>query len=324
MKSIRHLKFNLSKYTSILILIGMLIVCSFAEKTFLSVANLTNILRQISIVTIMAFGETILIIGGQLDLSVGTNAAMSGTFACIVFIATGSLALAVLVALVLGCVVGFLNGAIVTKFNAPPFIVTLAMQQVTLGAIFLYTNGQNVYKIGDFRIIGQGTFLGIPIPILIMLFIGLITWFLLSKCKFGRYIFAIGGNEKAANASGVNVKKVKLIAYCISGTLAGLAGVVLMSRLNAGLPASGTGYETDALTATIIGGTSFTGGIGSAWGTLIGSCIIGILNNIMNLLGVQAYLQQILKGALIIIAVVIDIYTKEHKKVVRVVDDVLV
>ena len=305
---------NFGKYSGILILIVMIVVCSLIEESFLTAGNFINILRQISVVTIMAFGETILIIGGQLDLSVGCSGAMAGTFACIVYVATGSLALALLVGIGLGAIVGTVNGLVVTKFDAPPFIVTLAMQSVTLGTIFLYTKGNNVYKIGDFRMIGQGSLGVIPIPIIIMLVIGVITWFLLERCKFGRYIYAIGGNEKAALASGVNVKKTKLIAYLYSGALAGLAGIVLMSRLNAGMPAAGTGYETDALTATIIGGTSFTGGIGTAVGTLVGAAVIGVLNNIMNLMGVNSYVQQILKGCLIIAAVCVDIYTKQHKR----------
>ncbi len=314
-------KIRLGKYTSILILVMMIVICAFIDGTFLSPQNFINILRQISVVTIMAFGATILIIGGQLDLSVGTNAAMSGTFACITYISTNSLELSMIVGIMLGALVGIFNGFVVTMFNAPPFIVTLAMQQVTLGIIFLYTDGQNVYNIGDFRLFGQGSIGFVPVPIIIMLIIGVITWFLLEKFKFGRYIFAIGGNEKAALASGVNVKRTKMLAYIYSGALAGLAGVVLMSRLNAGLPGSGLGYETDALMAAIIGGTSFTGGIGTAVGTLIGASIIGILNNIMNLVGVQAYVQQILKGLLIIFAVVVDIYSKEHKKTVRIIDN---
>lgn len=312
---------NLSKYMSIMILAGMMVISAILDSTFLTGQNLVNILRQISVVTILAFGETMLIIAGQLDLSVGTNAAMSGTFACIVFISTGSLPVAVLTGMILGAVVGVVNGIVVTKFDAPPFIVTLAMQQITLGIIFLYTNGQNVYKIGDFRILGQGSIGVIPIPIIIMLMICALVWVILRKMKFGRYLYAIGGNQSAAVASGIKVKSVLMRAYILSGLLAGLGGVILMSRLNAGLPASGTGMETDALMATIIGGTSFTGGIGTAFGTLIGACVIGVLNNIMTLIGMQAYVQQILKGTLIICAVVIDIYSKKNKRIVRIVDD---
>lgn len=314
-------KLNLSKYASVLILLGLVIICAFLDDSFFTAQNLINVSRQISVVTILAFGETMLIIAGQLDLSVGTNAAMSGTFACIVYIATGSLFIALMTGIILGGIVGVINGIAVTQFSAPPFIVTLAMQQITNGIIFLYTNGQNVYKIGDFRVFGQGSLGPVPIPVVIMLVIGIISFIILKKTKYGRYLYAIGGNEDAAVASGIKVKKVKMAAYIISGLLAGLGGVVLMSRLNAGLPASGTGLETDALMATIIGGTSFTGGIGTAPGTLIGSFVIGILNNIMNLVGIQSYLQYILKGTLIIIAVIFDIQSKQRKRVVRIVGD---
>ena len=317
-------KRNISKYGNLIILAVMIVISALLDKSFLTSQNIINIFRQISVVTILAFGETMLIIAGQLDLSVGTTAGMAGTFACIAYVATGSMTVGILTGLILGAVVGLVNGVIVTRFSAPPFIVTLAMQQITNGIIFLYTNGQNVYSIGDFGKIGQGSLGIIPIPVIVMLFIFLIVWVILRKMKYGRYLYAIGGNENAAVASGIKVNSVKLRAYIVSGLFAGLGGVLLMSRLNAGLPASGTGLETDALMATIVGGTSFTGGIGLASGTLIGSFVIGILNNIMNLVGVQAYIQQILKGSLIIIAVVADIQSKRKKRVVRIVDDKVV
>lgn len=309
---------TLKKRQNLLILLGMILVCSLISDRFLTVNNAINIARQISIVTIMAFGETLLIISGGIDLSVGAVAGMAGVLGCEVFIATQSIALAVLVGIVMGAIPGALNGFVVTKFGAPPFIVTLAMQSVASGVIFFHTNGQNVYNIGKFNTLGQGSVGIVPIPIIIMLLTGAVIYVILEKMKFGRYLYAIGGNENAAIGSGIQVNKVKFITYVICGALAGLAGIVLMSRLNAGLPAAGTGYETDALMATIIGGTSFTGGIGTAVGTLIGSLIMGILNNIFNLTGVQAYIQQILKGVLIVVAVVIDLYTKRNKKRVKI------
>ena len=306
------------KYQTFLILLGLIFVCSIISDRFLRVTNLINIARQISIVTILAFGETLLIISGGIDLSVGAVAGMAGVIGCQVFIGTDSIPLAVVVGILLGALAGSLNGFVITKFGAPPFIVTLAMQTVASGAIFLHTNGQNVYNIGKFNLLGQGSVGFIPIPIIIMLITGIVIYIILEKMKFGRYLYAIGGNESAAIGSGIQVGRVKFITYVICGALAGLGGIVLMSRLNAGLPAAGTGYETDALMATIIGGTSFTGGIGTATGTLIGSFIMGILNNIFNLTGVQAYVQQILKGVLIVVAVVLDLYTKRNKKRVKI------
>jgi inositol transport system permease protein len=312
-----NVKAILNKYGIYIVLCLMIVISSLISPVFLRPQNLVNILRQISIVTILAFGQTMLIIAGQLDLSVGTVAGMAGIFAVVFYLYSHSLVLALLLGIIIGAAVGVVNGWIVTRFDAPAFIVTLAMQGVTWGIAFLYTKGQNVYNIGDFRFYGQGSLLGIPIPIIIMVIIWLLVVFLLNKTKFGRYLYAIGGNETAAEASGIQVRKTKMAAFIISGALAGLSGVVLMSRLNAGLPAVGRGYETDALMAAIIGGTSFTGGVGTATGTLVGSAIIGILNNILVLLGVQSYAQQVLKGILIVTAICIDIQSKKRRVVTR-------
>jgi len=306
-------KQGLSKYASVLILLGIIIISSLLSPTFLKTANLINIARQISIITILAFGQTLIIINGEIDLSLGTTAGMVGTFACVVFIATQSLILTLIFGIILGAIVGFVNGFVVTNFRVPSFIVTLAMQSITMGIIYLYPNGNNVYEIGQFKVLGQGTLGFLPIPILIMIFIWIGMIVLLRYMKFGRYAYAVGGNIEAARASGINVKQTKLIAFVISGALAGLGGIVLMSRLNAGIPDAGIGYETDAIMAAVVGGTSFTGGSGTASGTMIGSFIIGILNNIMNQMGVEPYIQRISKGLLIIIAVAIDVKTKSKK-----------
>lgn len=314
-------KINLNEFASLILLFGLVIVCTMISPVFLRSQNIINILRQISIVTILAFGQTFLIICGQLDLSMGNVAGMCGVFAVILYISIGSLILAILFGIVLGLIMGAINGFIVTAFDAPPFIVTLAMQSVAIGIIYTYTNGQNIYSIGDFRILGQGMVGFIPLPIIIMLLIFIGASIMLRKMKFGRYLYAIGGNEEAAKASGLKVKTIKFKAYVITGGLAGLGGVILMSRLNAGLPSEGFGYETDAIMACIIGGTSFTGGVGTAFGTLIGSLIIGILNNILTLTGVQSYVQMILKGSLIIIAVVVDLQTKKNRKKVKILSE---
>lgn len=304
----------LKRYTSCLILLGMIIVCTCLSDSFLTAQNIINVARQISVVTILAFAETMLIIAGEIDLSVGAVAGMAGVFACIFYISTESLVGALLFGILLGATVGIFNGFVITRFGAPAFIVTLAMQQVAQGIILLYTGGQNVYNIGDFRFWGQGTIGKLPIPVLIMLIILVVVYLILHQMKFGRYLYAIGGNVTAAEASGIPVARVKFIIYVISGAFAGLGGVLLMSRLNSGIPASGVGYETDAIMAAIIGGTSFTGGVGTAIGTILGAIIIGFLNNIMNLLGVQSYVQSILKGLLIILAVVIDVSSKRKKR----------
>jgi inositol transport system permease protein len=175
-------------------------------------------------------------------------------------------------------------------------------------------NGQDQYQIGRFNVFGQGSFLGIiPYPIIFIVLMLALTWYILNHTRFGRSLYAIGGNEEAANASGIKVNKTKFICYLINGVLVGLAGVIYMSRVNAGIPNAGAGYEFDALTAAIIGGTSFSGGIGTAFGTLIGAFIVGIINNIMNLIGVNSYLQQIIRGTIIALAVIMDIFAKSRR-----------
>ena len=310
-----------NRFSTVIILVLLVAVCYLvAGDRFIRQTNLINIARQISVVTILSFAQTLIIITGQIDLSIGAVAGMAGTFSCVVYIATQNLALAILTALAIGAIIGLMNGLVITRFSVPSFIVTLAMQSIVMGIVFLYTKGNNVYNIGDYKFLGQGEFLYIPIPVLFMLAFWLLIAFMLKYCKFGRYIYATGGNENAAIASGISTKNVKLLTFVISGLMAAFAGVILMARLNAGIPIEGIGYETDAIMATIVGGTSFTGGTGTATGTLIGSFIIGILNNILNLMGVQSYVQQIVKGSLIILAVILDMYSKSRKRVVTIME----
>lgn len=312
-------KINIQKYSLILILIAMMVVCSFLSSNFFTAKNLTNILKQVSIVTICAFAQGMIIICGEIDLSIGYLAGMAGSYACIVYVATENLVIAFLVGILLGALVGAINGLFVAYFKLPSFIVTLAMQTVCFGAICLYTGGQNIYKIGNFKIFGQGEVFGIiPVTVTFMLIMLVITHIILKYTKFGRYLYAIGGNSEAANAAGIQVCKIKWTAFIVSGIFAAIAGMVMMGRLNAGIPSEGTGYETDAITATVIGGTSFSGGAGTAFGTLLGSLIIGVLNNIMNLMGIDSYLQMIIKGAIIIFAVLIDVLSKTRKIKVKI------
>jgi inositol transport system permease protein len=201
----------------------------------------------------------------------------------------------------------------VSVYKTPPFIATLAVMTMSRGLVLLYTAGQSLYQIGNFILLGQGSLFLIPIPILFMVLILIITWYILNQTRMGRSLYAIGGNEEAANASGIQVSKTKFAAYAINGVFVGLAGVIFMSRNNAGLPGAASGYEFEALTAAVIGGTSFSGGIGTAMGTLAGAFIVGILNNIMNLIGVNSYIQQIVKGIIIALAVIMDIRAKNNR-----------
>jgi len=198
----------------------------------------------------------------------------------------------------------------VTYGGVASFIATLAMQTAARGMALWYTSGQNIYDIGKYNVVGQGEAFGLPTPIIIMVAIFLIMLYVMKQTKFGRSVYAIGGNEEAANASGINVRKTKIKAFLLNGVLIGIAAVVFMSRVNGGLPNGAQNYETEALTAAIIGGTSFTGGIGTATGTLLGAFIVGFLNNIMNLLSIDSYLQQIVRGAIIATAVLWDVRSK--------------
>jgi inositol transport system permease protein len=305
------------KYSIFLAVFVLFFVCSFASPNFLSSTNLTNISRQLAVTTILAFGETILIISGMLDLSSGAVLALSGVFAVSAFKATNSLLIAFIVGVLSSVACNLLNGVMVTTFKAPAFIATLAMQAMARGAALLFTKGQNILQLGKFTEFGQGSILGIPTPIIFLVIITVITWYILRHTKFGRSLYAIGGNEEAAVASGINVGRVKYKAFIFNGILVGIAGVIFMARVNAGLPNGANGYETLALTAAIIGGTSFSGGVGTATGTLAGAFIVGFLDNIMNLKGVDSYLQQIVRGAIIAIAVIYDIWAKSRKTASR-------
>lgn len=302
------------KYAILLVLVILVVVASTSAENFLSVRNIFNILRQITVVGILAMGEMIVLISGMLDLSNGSVLALAGVLSVSVYLATGSLLIAFIVALLVGVIANIINGIAVTKFDTPPFIATLAMMASARGLALLYTNGRNIYGIGNYSVFGQGKIFDIPVPIIFLGFIILISIYILNHTKLGRSIYAIGGNEKAALASGINIRKNKMLAYIINGVFVGLAGVIFMGRVNAGIPMGGQGYEFDALTAAILGGTSLSGGIGTVWGTMTGALIVGVLNNFMNLMGVSSYVQQILQGLIILIAVIYDVKSSELRK----------
>lgn len=311
----QKLWFNLkTKYSIYFVLIALFIICWLSNKNFVSGDNLKNISTQISVGTVLAFGQTILIISGMLDLSSASVLALAGVLSVSAYTSTGSLFLAFAVAIVVGVACNMLNGLMITKFKTPPFIATLAMMAMARGVALMYTKGQNIYQIGDYVKFGQGKILGIPTPIIFMVGVLIVTWYILKHTVFGRSIYAIGGNEEAANASGINVNKIKMKAFIINGIFVGIAGVLFMSRVNGGMPNGAIGYEFKALTATVIGGTSFTGGIGTASGTLAGAFIVGFLDNIMVLVGVDSYLQQVVRGAIIALAVIYDIWSKTMRR----------
>ncbi len=311
-----------NKYGIILILAGLLVVCSVLAPVFLSKANIINLLSQIAVVTILTCGITLLIIAGQTDLSGGSIVALTGCVCVGTFkslseggmpdLASGLLAVGA--AVIIGMAVNLLSGFIVTKFRAPAFIVTLAMMQAGRGICYIYTGGTPIYKIGSIVQLGQGRIKGIlPYSVLIMAGCIIVTWFILKKMRLGRHIYAVGGNQEAAVASGISMQWTIMKTYLIHGFFVGMAGVLFMTRLNSGQPAEAVGLEFDAITAAIIGGASLSGGIGGVYGSIIGSIIIGVITNILTLKSVQSYYQMIITGGIIVFAVILDIVTKGKK-----------
>lgn len=312
-----------NKYGIAVILIILLIACSILSPVFLSKANIVNLLSQIAVVTILSCGITLLIIAGQTDLSGGAIVALTGCICVGTFknLSEGGMAdwpagiLAVLAAILVGMVVNGLSGVIITKFNAPAFIVTLAMMEAGRGVCYIYTNGTPIYNIGNIVKLGQGRIKGIlPYSVIIMCVCIVITWYILNRMRLGRHIYAVGGNPEAAAASGISNQWTIMKAYLIHGVFVGVAGALFMTRLNSGQPAEAVGLEFDAITAAVIGGASLAGGIGSIYGSIIGSIIIGVITNILTLKSVQSYYQMIITGAIIVIAVILDIVTKGKKE----------
>jgi len=301
----------IKKYVIFIVLLAMWILMIIVSPTFRTVDNAVNILRQVSVNGIIAIGMTFVIMTGGIDLTVGSLIAVSGVVAgSILVVNPDNVAFAIIAALAVCGLLGAMNGFFVAYMGVPAFVATLAGMTIARGFAYVYSNGKPYTLASEkFPYIGKGSS-----PIMIFLIIVAVAHVLLKKMKFGRYIYATGGNIKAAAASGVKVKSVLLKVYILSGVLAGISGIVLASRTNSGQPAVGTGYETDAIAAAVIGGTSMTGGIGTIPGTLVGILIIGTLNNGLNLLDVSSYYQQIIKGLIILGAVCFDIRTKNTSK----------
>jgi ribose transport system permease protein len=296
-------------------LIALCIVLWILTPHFMTVSNLLNVAQQTTIVAIIAVGMTFVIITGGIDLSVGSVLAFSGVTMATMLQKGVPLGIALLVGLGAGLLCGLLNGLLITVGRLPPFIATLGMMSVARGAALVFTGGRPVSGFSDtFRQIAVGEIFHIPAPVIIMLAVYLIAHFVLTKTKLGRYTYAIGGNEEATVLSGVNVRLYKTMVYGLCGMLSGLAAIILTARLNSAQPIAGMMYELDAIAATVIGGTSLTGGEGTIFGTLIGALIIGVLRNGLNLLDISSFVQQIVIGAVIIVAVLFDMLLKANKK----------
>ena len=310
----------LSKYGIFFVFAAMLLFASLLSPAFLTVINLTNIIRQMSVIGLIALGVTGVIVAGGIDLSSGSVVGLAAVVAASLAQTPGwrgalypnlqgiPLVFPILAGCLVGAAAGMINGVLVAKTGIPPFIATLGMYTAARGAAMLYTAGRPVSGLGDaYNVIGQGTLFGLPAPILILSIVALFTHVLYSRTKFGKHIYAIGGNEQAARISGIGVASCKIRMYSYAGLLAGIAGIVVSSRIGSGQPGLGQGYELDAIAAAVIGGTSLSaGGIGTIPGTIVGTLIIGVLNNTLDLVNVSAYWQQIIKGIIIVGAVVLD------------------
>ncbi|MGE4465231.1 ABC transporter permease [Sphaerochaeta sp.] len=300
---------QLLKNNGILLVFFLIIMgLSIMSPYFLTVTNILNIIRQTSIYGIIAVGMTFVILTGGIDLSVGSILALSGAVAA-GMMKNNDVAplIAALVAIMVGGGIGLVNGLLITFGKIAPFVVTLGMVTIARGLTLIYTGGYPISGFTDgYRQLGGGYVLGIPIPVIIFLATVALAWFILNHTRLGRYTYAIGGNEETVKLSGINVRFYKSMAYVIVGIMSSLSALILTARLNSAEAVAGQGYELDVIAAVVIGGTSLSGGRGSIIGTLIGALLIGTINNGMNLLGISPYFQQVVKGALIIGAVILD------------------
>lgn len=297
---------NLGNLIALIILIAFV---SIMNNTFLQPSNLLNLMRQLIINGFIALGMTFVILTGGIDLSVGSTLAITSAIFAGLLQSGMNTFLAIILALALGMLLGLINGLLVTKGKLAPFIVTLATMTIFRGLTLVYTEGRPIAGPKDdflFKFLGKGTVFGIPSPVILFAIVFIILWIVLNKTPFGRKVYAIGGNEKASFISGININKVKTWVYIISSLMAVLSGLILTSRLSSAQPTAGSAYEMDAIAAVVLGGTSMSGGSGSLTGTLIGILILGVLNNGLNLLGVSSFYQQIVKGIVILVAVLID------------------
>lgn len=307
-----------ARFRPLLALALMVLALSLLSDRFLTPDNGWNILRQISVNLCLSIGMTLVILSGGIDLSCGAILALAGAVAggllkhglavpgtdlLLQFTTSG----AILAGLVVGGAAGWANGFAITRFSLPPFVATLGMFSIARGFTMLWTGGFPITGLGDsFGHLGTGLFLGMPLPVWIMLALTAVFVLVTKRTRFGRHLYAVGGNERAARLTGLNVRGIKVAVYTLAGALAGVAGLIVTARLDSAQPNAGLGYELDSIAAVVIGGTSLSGGRGSVWGTVLGCLIIGVLNNGLFLLNVSPFWQQVVKGAVILLAVALD------------------
>ena len=315
------------KYGMVFVLILMIVAMSIVKPSFRTVNNFLNILTQTSIYGILALGMTLVIISKGIDLSVGSILGLSAVVAASLgqsaaashkyYESLGDLTIfiPILAALLFGALCGAINGGLIAFTGIPAFIATLGMTTIARGFAYIYTDGKPISTLTPaFKFIGQGKVLGIPMPVLIYLAMIIVTWILLNNTRFGKHVYAVGGNINAAEVSGVNVKKIILLVYTYMGLLAGIAAIVSTGRMVSAQPGLAVGYELTAIASTTIGGTSHSGGIGTIWGAVVGALVLSVMRNAMTILGIHSYWQQIVEGMVIIIAVILDMRKNARKK----------
>jgi ribose transport system permease protein len=329
-KALPTLKWSHGIKEQLIILIVLLVLCavlSILSPAFLTKGNLLDITRVVSINGIMAAGMTFVILTGGIDLSIGSTFALAGIITAALvqgsysdspFVSLFKLPvpLALIVGILVGAVIGYVNGVIITRFKVVAFVITLGTMNFVRGLTYLYSGGYPVnFKPmpKNFGWIGQGYIFGLPVPTVLFIMIMALSWWVIRYTAFGRTVYAIGGNEEAARLSGIKIRKIKILAYSILGALAAFSGIIMTSRVASGSPVAGIGYELDVIAAVVIGGTSLAGGKGSIFGTILGIFIIGVIENGLNLLGVSTYYQYLIKGLVLIMAVGIDGYLRKKK-----------
>ena len=306
------------KYAIVLVLVG--VVALFAILTSgrsLGTQNLSNIIVQVSAVGIVALGMMFAIITLGIDLSVGSTVALAAVVSAALAQIPGDstrlglggiwVGWSIIGGLFVGALVGFINGSIVAIFKIAPFVMTLGMMSMARGSALYFTDGRPISNLASqYNFFGQGSVLGIPVPIILLVLVAALTWLILERTRFGRHVYAVGGNAQAAKVSGINISRVQVGIYTYIGLLAGLGGIILTGRVGSANPGLATGFELDAITATVIGGTSFAGGVGTVWGTIVGALIIQVIDNGLDLVGVSPFIKTIIKGAIIVVAIIID------------------
>ena len=315
MKDKKSFKSLISEYFIFVIFIALVVVLTCLKPSFIGPTNLMNILKQASINGILAFGMMFVIVAGGFDMSVGSTVAFAGILAAMTGQGNYPLIVPLLVAMLAGLLVGVVNGVGVAVGNLPPFIMTLGTMTAVRGLALLISNGKPVIGISqEYRAVAASTFCGIPMLAVFLAIIIVICSFVLSKTVYGRRVYACGGNLLAARVSGINTTKIRVSTFAIAGLLAGLSGFLMTSRVTIGQPTAAESYEMDAITACVVGGVSMSGGVGKPWGVVVGCLLITVITNGLDIMGVSSHWQKIVKGAIIVAAVLIDINGKNKKK----------